>query len=243
MFLQRNAPDTNYNLQGATCLCCIDALFILTEANPLFSLILSVPVNINQQREGGESVQCEGYRADKSTKVKASVISNAGPKPDVLDHSGSNRAKTMDVAGIREEGHGTSICRRDAVGGWGCSCAGRRRSECICQCAASPVMVRYSSVPSSTDVRGAMLVLLVLIIWAGSAAGLGDGDALNPTDYEDVPATMSIPPVPVLQETPAPPQDTKHFQVAGVEFHRVETPFIIGVWIVCASLAKIGGYT
>ncbi|XP_046659439.1 sodium/hydrogen exchanger 3 isoform X2 [Homalodisca vitripennis] len=85
-----------------------------------------------------------------------------------------------------------------------------------------------------------MLVLLVLIIWAGSAAGLGDGDALNPTDYEDVPATMSIPPVPVLQETPAPPQDTKHFQVAGVEFHRVETPFIIGVWIVCASLAKIG---
>ncbi|KAG8277348.1 hypothetical protein J6590_043713 [Homalodisca vitripennis] len=125
----------------------------------------------------------------------------------------------MDVAGIREEGHGTSICRRDAVG-------------------PSPETTK-----NSRDVRGAMLVLLVLILWAGSAAGLGDGDALNPTDYEDVPATMSIPPVPVPQETPAPPQATKHFQVAGVEFHRVETPFIIGVWIVCASLAKIGGYT
>lgn len=32
----------------------------------------------------------------------------------------------------------------------------------------------------------------------------------------------------------------KRYPVAAVEFHRVETPFIIGLWIFCASLAKIG---
>lgn len=30
------------------------------------------------------------------------------------------------------------------------------------------------------------------------------------------------------------------YQVASVSFHRVKTPFIIGLWIFCASLAKIG---
>lgn len=34
--------------------------------------------------------------------------------------------------------------------------------------------------------------------------------------------------------------DTKRYPVAPVEFDRVKTPFIIGVWIFCASLAKIG---
>jgi hypothetical protein len=34
--------------------------------------------------------------------------------------------------------------------------------------------------------------------------------------------------------------DTKRYPVASVEFDRVKTPFIIGVWIFCASLAKIG---
>lgn len=34
--------------------------------------------------------------------------------------------------------------------------------------------------------------------------------------------------------------DSKRYPVASVEFVRVETPFIIGVWIFCASLAKIG---
>jgi sodium/hydrogen exchanger-like protein 3 len=34
--------------------------------------------------------------------------------------------------------------------------------------------------------------------------------------------------------------DSKRYAVASVEFARVETPFIIGVWIFCASLAKIG---
>ena len=36
--------------------------------------------------------------------------------------------------------------------------------------------------------------------------------------------------------------DSKRYAVASVEFTRVETPFIIGVWIFCASLAKIGEY-
>jgi hypothetical protein len=33
---------------------------------------------------------------------------------------------------------------------------------------------------------------------------------------------------------------TKRYAVTSVDFARVETPFIIGVWIFCASLAKIG---
>uniref|UniRef100_A0A1B6KGN5 Sodium/hydrogen exchanger n=1 Tax=Graphocephala atropunctata TaxID=36148 RepID=A0A1B6KGN5_9HEMI len=91
------------------------------------------------------------------------------------------------------------------------------------------------------------MVALILLLWVVAAAGLGDGDALNPPDYDDtMPVTMSIP-VPVPAGTPASPpanhegtKGTKRFNVAGVEFSRVETPFIIGVWIVCASLAKIG---
>lgn len=32
----------------------------------------------------------------------------------------------------------------------------------------------------------------------------------------------------------------REYQVFNVEFHRVETPFVIGIWIFFASLAKIG---
>jgi len=35
---------------------------------------------------------------------------------------------------------------------------------------------------------------------------------------------------------------SERYPVVSVEFTRVETPFIIGVWIFCASLAKIGEY-
>lgn len=34
----------------------------------------------------------------------------------------------------------------------------------------------------------------------------------------------------------------KRYPVIQVSFHRVETPFIIGLWIFCASLAKIGKF-
>ncbi|XP_034942039.1 sodium/hydrogen exchanger 3 isoform X2 [Chelonus insularis] len=36
------------------------------------------------------------------------------------------------------------------------------------------------------------------------------------------------------------PEKKKQYQVFSVEFHRVETPFIIGIWIFFASIAKIG---
>lgn len=49
---------------------------------------------------------------------------------------------------------------------------------------------------------------------------------------------------PTVLNTEPPPQTEEHkperYQIASVEFHRVETPFIIGLWIFCASLAKIG---
>lgn len=35
-------------------------------------------------------------------------------------------------------------------------------------------------------------------------------------------------------------KQVQRYPVASVSFHRVETPFIIGMWIFCASLAKIG---
>lgn len=53
-----------------------------------------------------------------------------------------------------------------------------------------------------------------------------------------------------IDDVPASDSDTNHkghghserYPVVSVEFTRVETPFIIGVWIFCASLAKIGEY-
>lgn len=38
-------------------------------------------------------------------------------------------------------------------------------------------------------------------------------------------------------------QKRTEYKVFSVEFHRVETPFIIGIWIFFASLAKIGKFT
>ncbi|XP_049819790.1 sodium/hydrogen exchanger 3 isoform X4 [Aethina tumida] len=54
--------------------------------------------------------------------------------------------------------------------------------------------------------------------------------------------------VPTDDPTEEPPPTTLHppkkpverYPVASVSFHRVETPFIIGLWILSASLAKIG---
>lgn len=38
----------------------------------------------------------------------------------------------------------------------------------------------------------------------------------------------------------APAKPLREYQVFHVEFHRVETPFVIGIWIFFASIAKIG---
>lgn len=88
-----------------------------------------------------------------------------------------------------------------------------------------------------------MLLPLLLLLAAVSASPRGDGDMLNP--YEDEsPATMSI----LVEKDPTEPPSTEHsrpikrYQVLNVEFERVKTPFIIGIWIVCASLAKIGKF-
>lgn len=43
-------------------------------------------------------------------------------------------------------------------------------------------------------------------------------------------------------ETSKPHRQDKRYPVISVSFHRVETPFIIGLWIFCASLAKIGKF-
>lgn len=40
--------------------------------------------------------------------------------------------------------------------------------------------------------------------------------------------------------TTAVAKPVERYKLINVEFERVETPFIIGLWIFCASLAKIG---
>ena len=40
----------------------------------------------------------------------------------------------------------------------------------------------------------------------------------------------------------APAKKLREYHVFTVEFHRVETPFVIGIWIFFASLAKIGEF-
>lgn len=36
------------------------------------------------------------------------------------------------------------------------------------------------------------------------------------------------------------PKSEVEYHIMSVEFHRVETPFVIGIWIFFASIAKIG---
>ena len=40
--------------------------------------------------------------------------------------------------------------------------------------------------------------------------------------------------------TSSPDTPLREYAIFTVEFHRVETPFVIGLWIFFASLAKIG---
>ncbi|XP_054289044.1 probable Na(+)/H(+) antiporter nhx-9 isoform X2 [Macrosteles quadrilineatus] len=86
------------------------------------------------------------------------------------------------------------------------------------------------------------LAVVVCVGWALWGLALAQDPDLNPADYEEAPATMTIPRVepPTTQQTTLGPRKTRNYPVFNVEFPRVETPFIIGIWIVCASLAKIG---
>lgn len=44
----------------------------------------------------------------------------------------------------------------------------------------------------------------------------------------------------IFKTTITPIKNLKEYEIFIIEFHRVETPFIIGIWIFFASLAKIG---
>ncbi len=45
------------------------------------------------------------------------------------------------------------------------------------------------------------------------------------------------------KEQPPTPKPTVEFPISSVDFDRVQTPFIIGIWILSASVAKIGKYS
>jgi len=67
---------------------------------------------------------------------------------------------------------------------------------------------------------------------------------------ESSPRSPRPDPMPSPNDVQASDSNTKHngvggserYRIVSVEFSRVETPFIIGLWIFCASLAKIGEY-
>lgn len=40
-----------------------------------------------------------------------------------------------------------------------------------------------------------------------------------------------------------PKKSHRQYDIVTVEFHRVETPFVIGIWIFFASIAKIGRHS
>ncbi|XP_064215970.1 sodium/hydrogen exchanger 3 isoform X2 [Tribolium castaneum] len=71
--------------------------------------------------------------------------------------------------------------------------------------------------------------------------------AANTRDMDSlyVPTTSAAPeagPSPTAgpSSPPPPKKEVERYPVISVSFYRVETPFIIGLWIFCASLAKIG---
>lgn len=62
----------------------------------------------------------------------------------------------------------------------------------------------------------------------------------------DRPLDQPAGPVAPFDVSSSPPDQPKtalrEYEVFKIEFHRVETPFIIGIWIFFASLAKIGQF-
>lgn len=60
--------------------------------------------------------------------------------------------------------------------------------------------------------------------------------------YDDTPTTTKniLDEMSSVVESTVESKTDKRYPVISVSFQRVETPFIIGLWIFCASLAKIG---
>lgn len=62
------------------------------------------------------------------------------------------------------------------------------------------------------------------------------------TKNNEVPTSASVITEMPGVEVPPEKKPVERYPVISVSFHRVETPFIIGLWIFCASLAKIGEF-
>lgn len=89
--------------------------------------------------------------------------------------------------------------------------------------------------------------LAVGLVAAGRIPALNPqlNDALDTRDYrfnEDLGSDEGIAAAASTEEPGQGHQPLKRYPVFNVEFARIETPFIIGLWIFCASLAKIGNY-
>lgn len=65
-------------------------------------------------------------------------------------------------------------------------------------------------------------------------------EGATPKSAEDMVLEEATTAEAVATEETVTQKPVQRYPVASVSFHRVETPFIIGMWIFCASLAKIG---
>lgn len=85
-------------------------------------------------------------------------------------------------------------------------------------------------------------------IYIKSTTGKPEGIPLTTPDFSsDIlrPHHLNAKPledIPGHKEVPGSEEHPHGIQIAHVDFEGVETPFIIALWIFCASLAKIGKY-
>ncbi|CAB0012794.1 unnamed protein product [Nesidiocoris tenuis] len=108
-----------------------------------------------------------------------------------------------------------------------------------------PRPLRYR--PMARWTVGPLAVALALAL-----AGADASESLHPSFGDVSSSPMSNSPLPVADASPSPSAATlaatseshpiKRYEVMTIEFARVETPFIIGLWIFCSSLAKIGKF-
>lgn len=99
--------------------------------------------------------------------------------------------------------------------------------------------------------KGFLMLTVLMVCKCNGSSWYGDVQGVHPSFDIEVPSTMGIRPAdqqqPVEETTlqttvHTSSQSDKRYKVATVEFHRVETPFLIGIWIFFASLAKIGNF-